>query len=92
MDLVKSRRYYTEEPINREIDALAVTVKGGTLQVTAGHMEPWCVGKKNQPMILMLDWQSNTKTPKTHPDNLKKCLEEGRTLIELESMVNSLSL
>lgn len=46
MDLVKSRRYYTEEPINREIDALAVTVKGGTLQITAGHMEPWCVGKK----------------------------------------------
>ena len=59
-------------------------------QGTADHMQhpgkPWCIGKEDWGMMLMPDWQSNTRPLKNTTS--KKCFKEGRTSLGLESVVS----
>ena len=63
-------------------------------QGTADHMEfpgkPRCIGKEDWGMMLMPDWQSNTRPLKNITS--KECFKEGRTSMGLESVVSRRSL
>lgn len=71
-----------------EIHVPAVTIEGGADLGTAGYMEcrkPWCLGKEHWG-IIVVPGKTTQISSKTHLVSSKKCLEERRHLLELESL------